>query len=76
MSEEVNIKLSKDEALVLFEFLSRYSDSEMLNIEHQSEARALWNLASIFEKELAEPLKKEYGELLEAARERLRDDIE
>lgn len=74
--EEVNIKLTKDEALVLFEFLSRFSDKNKPKIEHQAEERALWNLACIFEKELVELFEKEYGELLESARERLRDKVE
>jgi len=75
-NDEVSIKLTKDEAIVLFEFLSRYSDKDSLNIEHQAEERALWNLESVFEKELSEPFSKDYGKLLEAARERLRDKFE
>ena len=73
--EEIKISLTKDEALVLFEMLSRYSDSEKLNIEHQSEERALWNLNCLLEKQLVEPLKENYSELLQAARDRLKDEI-
>ena len=53
--------------------LSRYSESEKLNIEHQSEERALWNLQSILEKVMVEPFKPNYSQLLQAARERLKD---
>ena len=73
--EEVIIKFSKDEAIVLFEFLSRFSNKDKLDIEHQAEERALWNLTCSFEKELSEPFLKDYVELLEAARERLKDDV-
>lgn len=75
-NNEVNIKLTKDEAIVIFEFLSRFSNKDSLNIEHQAEERALWNLACVFEKELSEPFNKDYDKLLEAARERLRDKVE
>ncbi len=71
--DKIKIELTKDEALVLFEFLSRFSDDEKLNIEHQAEERALWNLTCLFEKELAEPFRNDYDELLEAARKRLID---
>ena len=72
MSEKhLQISLTNDEALVLFELLSRFSDSDKLTIEHQSEERALWNLNCLLEKELVEPFKSNYDELLQAARENL-----
>ena len=75
-TNEVEIKLSKDEAIVLFEFLSRFSDSDELKIIHQSEERALWNLTCIFESALSEPFRKDYENILWAARERLKDKLE
>ena len=75
MSEDdIQISLTKDEALVLFEMLSRFSDKEKLNIEHRSEERALWNLNCLIEKQLVEPIKENYLELLHAARERLKGE--
>lgn len=71
--EDIQISLTKDEALVLFEMLSRFSDTGSLTIEHQSEERALWNLNGLLEKKLTEPLKPNYKELLQAARENLKD---
>jgi len=73
VSQKVHIELTGDEALVLFDLLSRYSDSESIVIEDQAEQRALWNLLGVLEKQLAEPLRPEYVELLQRARERLRD---
>ena len=72
-SEDKNhtIKISSAEALVLFEFLSRFSDSDKLTIEHLSESQALWNLCCILEKELAEPFSPEYKRLLEQAQDSL-----
>ena len=69
--DKVKIELTKDEALVLFEFLPRFSDDEKLIVEHQAEERALWNLTCLFERELAEPFRNDYDELLEATRKRL-----
>jgi hypothetical protein len=73
MDEDISIKLSKAEALVLFEFLSRYSNEDKLIIEDQAEQRALWNLQCVLEKELMEPFMANYSELLASAREGLRD---
>jgi hypothetical protein len=73
MPDSYSLLLSADEALVLFEFLSRYSDSDELTIVDQAEQRALWNVCCSLESELAEPFSDRYGELLEAARGRLRD---
>lgn len=71
---DVELKLSKDEALVLFEFLGRFSQQEILGIEDQSEARALWNLECALEKELSEPFREDYSNLVRNARAALRDE--
>jgi hypothetical protein len=72
--EDVSIGLTKDEALVLFEFLSRFSSQDVLEIQDQAEERALWNLACSLEKVLAEPFSERWVEIISEARERLRDD--
>lgn len=71
--EDVSIKLTKDEALVLFEFLSRFSSQDVMEIQDQAEERALWNLTCSLEKVLAEPFSQHWEEILSAARARLRD---
>ncbi|MCL1138993.1 hypothetical protein [Shewanella pneumatophori] len=48
MSKQVELKLTEDEAWVLFEFVRRFSDSDKLDIEDQAEQRALWNLCCTF----------------------------
>ncbi len=72
---EVEIKLTKDEALVLFDFVSRFSNDDKLSIQDQSEERALWNLTCVLEKQLVEPFSTEWDKIVEAARNRLRDDV-
>ena len=73
MSEKIQIEISKDEAVVLFEFLSRFSEKEILQIEDQSEARVLWNILCDLEKLLAEPFAINYKESLQKSREKVRD---
>lgn len=75
-AETIKIEVNSDEALILFEFLSRYSDTDELTIEDQAEQRVLWNLNCDLEKALVEPFSKNYPELLEAARSRIRDSKE
>lgn len=70
---EILIPVTQDEAIVLFEFLQRFSDTDKLEIEDQAEQRALWNLCCIFEKYLTAPFAHNYQELLEKARDNLRD---
>jgi len=73
---EVHLRLTPDEALVLFEFLSRYGDTDDLRVEDQAEQRALWNLCCVLEKELREPFDPDYVKLVQSARDRLRDTAE
>ena len=71
--EKVLLKLSKAEALVLFEFLARFSKDESLSIEDQAEQRVLWDVECRLERALAEPLMSNYDEFLAAARNQVRD---
>lgn len=70
----MQLNLTEDEALVLFELLSRFSEDSILGIEDQAEMRALWNLQAVLEQALTEPFLQNYETLLPAARDRLRDD--
>ena len=72
-SNAVTLQLTGDEALLLFEFLQRFSETEKLVIADQAEERALWNVCCVLEKCLSESFNKDYALLLEQARARLRD---
>ena len=74
--DPVKIELNPDQALVLFEFLSRYSDTDQLIIEDPSEQRVLWNICCDLERFLVEPFESNYNELLQAARARTKDIAE
>jgi hypothetical protein len=70
MREPVRLELTADEALVLFDFLSRFSNTDGLAIEDPAEQRALWNVCCLLEKQLVEPFLADYD------RDRLRDPME
>ncbi len=64
-NSEIQILITNDEALVLFEFLRRYSDTDQLNVVDQAEQRALWNLCCIFEKTPLTPFSMDYAQALQ-----------
>ncbi len=74
--EQVELKLTKDEALVLFEFVSRFSDKDKLEIVDQAEQRVLWNVCCLLEKQLVEPFSADYLAIIERARNKVRDRVE
>jgi hypothetical protein len=74
MSEKISIELSKDQALVLFEFLSCFNDTEQKEVfNHISEQKILWLIEGQLEKLLVEPFDPNYEKLLFDARNRVND---
>lgn len=75
----VVLRLSKAEAIVLFEWIHRTEDDDasldQLGFVDQSEQRVLWDLSASLEAVLAEPFVAEYSVILESAREELRDSL-
>lgn len=76
-NQDINIKLTKEEAIVLFEFLVRINKNHSSEfIEDQSEQRVLWNIESILEKDLDDTFSDDYQEIIKLAREKVRDKLE
>ena len=76
-NDNINIELTKEEAIVLFEFLARISEKEdSIVFDDQSEQRVLWNIESILEKKLNDPFLLNYSEIVERARENVRNEEE
>lgn len=71
----MKIELTKDEALVLFDFLSRNNEADAFKplISDQAEERILWDLESLLEEGLEEIFQSNYDEVLKEAREMVRD---
>lgn len=70
----VELRLTPDQALVLFEWLHRLEDDDALDELPgllRGERAALWALSGALERTLAEPFKPEYRRLVDEARDRL-----
>lgn len=63
--------LTDDQAFDLFDFLARLSEEEVLEIHHESERTVLWDLCCQVERQATEVFDRDYGDKLNAARERL-----
>ena len=73
--DEAELHLSEDEAIVLFDLLSRWSEAghKLLPdaFESPAERAVLDQLLAHLEKQLVVPFKPEYREIVEGARRRL-----
>lgn len=75
--QNLQITLTKSEALVFFEFLSRFNSIDRKELfEDQAEEKILWNIEGTLQKELSEPFRTDYLEIISKARNEIRDDIE
>lgn len=73
--DEIEIKLNKDEALVLFDFLSRFNNSDRNEIfEDIAEQKTLWLLEGQLEKQLVEPFMPDFNDIINKARNKIRDE--
>jgi hypothetical protein len=71
----LNLTVTKDEALVLFEFLARFNQAEHPEIfEDQAEQKTLWILEGQLEKQLVEPFRPNYQDIINEARNQIRDE--
>lgn len=74
-NKTINIALSNDEALVLFEFLSNFNQKDNKEIfEDQAEQKIFWNIEGQLEKVLVEPFLPNYLNIIIAARNKVRDE--
>ena len=74
VGDEVSVHLSRDQALVLFDWLARTGEAgEAAGFVDQAEQRVFWDIEATLETLLVEPLAADYGAKLETARDRIRD---
>jgi hypothetical protein len=74
-TNEINLSLSRSKALVLFDFLSRFTEQKRLQICDQAEERVLWDIQADLERALPEPLSPDYAHHLKRARHAVRDQL-
>jgi hypothetical protein len=69
----IHLQLSRDAALVLFEWIHRVEDEGRFRqvVRGSAEVVALWALSATLEKTLPEPSDPNYGDLVRAASDRL-----
>lgn len=68
----MDLKLTQDEALVFFEWLSRVSNQDAFPLKDEAEEHVLWSLLCKLERVMVEPFQADYLQLVEQARERIR----
>ena len=70
------LKLTEDEAITLFEYFSRFDETDSLKFEHPAEYIALQRLSGQIEKTTSAMFKPEYKQLLTNARNNIAKDFE
>ena len=68
-----SIELTRAEALVIFDWLSRHEDTGTTPGD-PAEKQALWNLNAVLERTLVEPFQADYNDIVQAARTQLAND--
>lgn len=69
---EYVLTLTRAEALVLYGFVSRFTATDVLELQDPAEGQVLWNVCGLLEKQLPEPFDSNFKTLLQAARDELR----
>lgn len=72
----IEVSLTDDEALVLFDFVWRVVEEKDVSIQHRGEIAALNRLLAPLERTLVAPVDPAYADLLQAARDRLADRLD
>lgn len=73
MNDKIQLELTQDEALVLFERLNQLDQTGALPAEDTEEEQIFWNIQAQLEKVLVEPFDPQYHEILSEAKKRLQD---
>lgn len=75
-SRSIVVTLTRDEALVLLDFLERGDDTRPeYRVEHSGEQVAIWHLQGQLGPHLGEVFSPAYSDLVDAARARLAIDL-
>jgi hypothetical protein len=69
---DVTSRLTRSEALVLFEMLARLDSGRLLPLADSAEEQVLWRLEGQLESTFPEPLASNYEELVAEARRTVR----
>lgn len=71
--ESCKLELSPEAAVVFREWLARFNETGEAAFADQAEQCVPWDVESVLESQLAEPLKPDYANVLASARQAVRD---
>jgi hypothetical protein len=72
--KRVKIELTSDEALVLYDWLTRFNQRADRDFAEQAEERVLFDLEAMLEKAVVAPLQSDYADVLAEARSNVPDE--
>ena len=73
---EINLRISEDVAIVLFEFFERFGEKGRLYFVHPAEYISLMKVSAQIDKSTSAMFHSDYGKLLQEARERIAEGFE
>lgn len=76
MTEDVSIKLTREEALVLDGFFARFVETGQLIMKHNAEYIALMRISAQLDKSLTELFQPDYATKLSKAQQNVADGFE
>lgn len=68
VNDEIALKLTRQEAIVFFEWLAVFDTLGAKAVRHRSEEKVFWKLHGQLESTLSEPFAANYSEILAEAR--------
>lgn len=71
MDSEIELMITRDEALVLCDFFARFDEKDDFTLRSTAEYLAFQKIAAQLDRALVEPFDPVYKELIVAARDRL-----
>lgn len=75
LAEKIMIEISKDDALILFDWLARFTEGSCDQTD-EIERQSLCNLEAAFEEILVEPFDEKYNEIIAQTKERVRRSMQ
>jgi len=75
-TDRINLYISEDDALILFDFFERFDEKKKLYFVHPAEYISLMKISEQIDKKTSVVFKSNYGELLQEARERVAQGFE
>lgn len=70
----MNIKLSDEQALVLYDWLSRFDEADNFPVDDPAEEQVFWAIHGQLEKALSAQFRDDYAALVEAARKHVKEN--